>query len=118
MFHHRRCGRSGQVGLLDGPRSLTGHRHEAAIAGPPGSADPGLQEGWVMSGGLRLTVLGAGYLGITRAASMAGLGFDALGVHFVGTPCDPVRWQEAGGIYRGYRGSRGERATARLDSSS
>jgi len=70
-----------------------------------------------MSGGFRLTVLGAGYLGITRAASMAGLGFDALGVHFVGTACDPVRWQEASGIYRGYRGNRGERATARLDSS-
>jgi UDPglucose 6-dehydrogenase len=33
-----------------------------------------------MNGGLRLTVLGAGYLGITHAASMASLGFDVLGV--------------------------------------
>jgi UDP-glucose 6-dehydrogenase len=29
---------------------------------------------------LRLTVLGAGYLGITHAACMASLGFDVLGV--------------------------------------
>ena len=33
-----------------------------------------------MNGGLRLTVLGAGYLGITHAASMASLGFEVLGV--------------------------------------
>ncbi len=33
-----------------------------------------------MDGGLRLTVLGAGYLGITHAACMASLGFDVLGV--------------------------------------
>ena len=33
-----------------------------------------------MSGEPRLTVLGAGYLGITHAASMASLGFDVLGV--------------------------------------
>ncbi len=33
-----------------------------------------------MSGGLRLTVLGAGYLGIAHAACMAGLGFDVLAV--------------------------------------
>ena len=33
-----------------------------------------------MNGGLRLTVLGAGYLGITHAACMASLGFDVLGV--------------------------------------
>jgi UDP-glucose 6-dehydrogenase len=31
-----------------------------------------------MSRGLRLTVLGAGYLGITHATCMAGLGFDVL----------------------------------------
>ena len=31
-------------------------------------------------GGLRLTVLGAGYLGITHAACMASLGFEVLGV--------------------------------------
>ena len=31
-------------------------------------------------GGLRLTVLGTGYLGITHAACMASLGFDVLGV--------------------------------------
>ena len=33
-----------------------------------------------MTDGLRLTVLGSGYLGITHAASMASLGFDVLGV--------------------------------------
>ena len=33
-----------------------------------------------MNDGLRLTVLGAGYLGITHAACMASLGFDVLGV--------------------------------------
>ena len=33
-----------------------------------------------MSGPLHLTVLGAGYLGITHAASMASLGFEVLGV--------------------------------------
>ncbi|HCU96544.1 MAG TPA: UDP-glucose 6-dehydrogenase [Actinobacteria bacterium] len=33
-----------------------------------------------MNGGLRLTVLGAGYLGITHAACMASLGFEVLGV--------------------------------------
>ena len=33
-----------------------------------------------MSGPLRLTVLGTGYLGITHAACMASLGFDVLGV--------------------------------------
>jgi UDPglucose 6-dehydrogenase len=33
-----------------------------------------------MSGGLHLTVFGAGYLGITHAAAMASLGFDVLGV--------------------------------------
>ena len=33
-----------------------------------------------MNDGLRLTVLGAGYLGITHAASMASLGFNVLGV--------------------------------------
>jgi UDPglucose 6-dehydrogenase len=33
-----------------------------------------------MNDGLRLTVLGAGYLGITHAASMASLGFHVLGV--------------------------------------
>jgi UDPglucose 6-dehydrogenase len=33
-----------------------------------------------MNDGLRLTVLGSGYLGITHAASMASLGFDVLGV--------------------------------------
>jgi UDPglucose 6-dehydrogenase len=33
-----------------------------------------------MTGHLRLTVLGAGYLGITHAACMASLGFDVLGV--------------------------------------
>ncbi|HEV8276586.1 MAG TPA: UDP-glucose/GDP-mannose dehydrogenase family protein [Streptosporangiaceae bacterium] len=33
-----------------------------------------------MSGMLRLTVLGAGYLGITHAACMASLGFEVLGV--------------------------------------
>ena len=33
-----------------------------------------------MSGGLRLTALGAGYLGITHSACMASLGFDVLGV--------------------------------------
>jgi nucleotide sugar dehydrogenase len=33
-----------------------------------------------VSGALRLTVLGAGYLGITHAACMASLGFDVLGV--------------------------------------
>ncbi len=33
-----------------------------------------------MTNGLRLTVLGAGYLGITHAASLASLGFDVLGV--------------------------------------
>jgi UDPglucose 6-dehydrogenase len=33
-----------------------------------------------MSADLRLTVLGAGYLGITHAAAMASLGFDVLGV--------------------------------------
>ena len=33
-----------------------------------------------MNGGLRLTVLGAGYLGTTHAACMASLGFDVLGV--------------------------------------
>ncbi len=33
-----------------------------------------------MSGSLRLTVLGAGYLGSTHAACMASLGFDVLGV--------------------------------------
>ena len=33
-----------------------------------------------MSGGLRLTVLGAGYLGIAHAACMASLGFDVLAV--------------------------------------
>src|SRR5437773_1026894 len=41
---------------------------------------PGLRKGWVMSGEPRLTVLGAGYLGITHAACMASLGFDVLGV--------------------------------------
>ena len=33
-----------------------------------------------MTGSLRLTVLGTGYLGITHAACMASLGFDVLGV--------------------------------------
>jgi UDPglucose 6-dehydrogenase len=33
-----------------------------------------------MSGGLRLTVLGAGYLGVAHAACMASLGFDVLAV--------------------------------------
>src|SRR5450755_2604570 len=33
-----------------------------------------------MNDGLRLTVLGAGYLGTTHAACMASLGFDVLGV--------------------------------------
>ena len=33
-----------------------------------------------MTNALRLTVLGAGYLGITHAASMASLGFNVLGV--------------------------------------
>ena len=33
-----------------------------------------------MTDGLRLTVLGSGYLGITHAASMASLGFEVLGV--------------------------------------
>jgi UDPglucose 6-dehydrogenase len=33
-----------------------------------------------MTDGLRLTVLGSGYLGITHAACMASLGFDVLGV--------------------------------------
>jgi UDPglucose 6-dehydrogenase len=33
-----------------------------------------------MTDGLRLTVLGSGYLGITHAAAMASLGFDVLGV--------------------------------------
>ena len=33
-----------------------------------------------MSDGLGLTVLGAGYLGITHAACMASLGFEVLGV--------------------------------------
>jgi UDPglucose 6-dehydrogenase len=33
-----------------------------------------------MNGALRLTVLGAGYLGITHAACMASLGFEVLGV--------------------------------------
>ena len=33
-----------------------------------------------MNGPLRLTVLGAGYLGITHAACMASLGFEVLGV--------------------------------------
>ncbi len=33
-----------------------------------------------MTDGLRLTVLGTGYLGITHAASMASLGFEVLGV--------------------------------------
>jgi len=33
-----------------------------------------------MSGMLRLTVLGTGYLGITHAACMASLGFEILGV--------------------------------------
>jgi UDPglucose 6-dehydrogenase len=33
-----------------------------------------------MDGALRLTVIGAGYLGITHAACMASLGFDVLGV--------------------------------------
>ena len=33
-----------------------------------------------MNDGLRLTVLGAGHLGITHAASMASLGFNVLGV--------------------------------------
>src|SRR5215470_3294240 len=63
MFCPRRCGSSLPVG------------DSAALAGPRG-----LREGWVMSGELRLTVLGAGYLGITHAACMASLGFDVLGV--------------------------------------
>ena len=33
-----------------------------------------------MTDGLGLTVLGAGYLGITHAACMASLGFEVLGV--------------------------------------
>ena len=33
-----------------------------------------------MSAGLRLTVLGTGYLGTTHAACMASLGFEVLGV--------------------------------------
>jgi nucleotide sugar dehydrogenase len=35
---------------------------------------------WVMNDPLRLTVLGAGYLGITHAACMASLGFEVLGI--------------------------------------
>jgi nucleotide sugar dehydrogenase len=34
----------------------------------------------LVNGGLRLTVLGTGYLGMTHAACMASLGFDVLGV--------------------------------------
>src|SRR4029077_11452616 len=63
MFCHDRCGSSLPVGA------------SAAIAARPGPAGRG-----VMSGELRLTVLGAGYLGITHAACMASLGFDVLGV--------------------------------------
>jgi UDPglucose 6-dehydrogenase len=44
------------------------------------SGAPQIQEGCAMNNGLRLTVLGAGYLGITHAAAMASLGFDVLGV--------------------------------------
>src|SRR5262245_13401548 len=63
MFCPRRCGSSLPVG------------DSAAFAGPRG-----LREGWVMSGQPRLTVLGAGYLGITHAACLASLGFDVLGI--------------------------------------
>src|SRR5215475_13962500 len=63
MFCHHWCGSSLPVGDF------------AGFAGPWG-----LRGGWVMSGELRLTVLGAGYLGITHAACMASLGFDVLGV--------------------------------------
>src|SRR5262249_57851719 len=41
---------------------------------------PGRWKGCVMGRRLPLTVLGAGYLGITHAACMASLGFDVLGV--------------------------------------
>src|SRR5215475_12703500 len=63
MFCHHWCGSSLPVGDF------------AGFAGPWG-----LRGGWVMSGELRLTVLGAGYLGITHAACMASLGFEVLGV--------------------------------------
>jgi UDPglucose 6-dehydrogenase len=39
-----------------------------------------MQEGGVVKGTLRLTVLGSGRLGITHAACMASLGFDVVGV--------------------------------------
>ena len=44
---------------------------------PSGS---GKQGGCTLNDGLRITVLGAGYLGITHAASMASLGFNVLAV--------------------------------------
>src|SRR5262249_19130685 len=49
----------------------------------------------VMKGVQRLTVLGAGYLGITHAASMASLGFEGLGV---GTNEARVRQLNAGHV--------------------
>ena len=43
-----------------------------------------------MNGGLRLTVLGAGYLGITHAACMASLGFEVLAVDTDGGRVDEL----------------------------
>jgi len=43
-----------------------------------------------MTDGLRLTVLGSGYLGITHAACMASLGFDVLGVDTDGRKVDQL----------------------------
>jgi len=54
-----------------------------------------------MSRGLRLTVPGTA------------LG----GVHSIGTALGPGQWREAGWNYRGPWGSRGKRASARLDPS-
>ena len=61
MFCHDRCGNSLPVGA------------SAAIAGLGLRKVSNERE-------LQLTVLGAGYLGITHAACMASLGFDVLGV--------------------------------------
>jgi UDPglucose 6-dehydrogenase len=43
-----------------------------------------------MTDGLRLTVLGSGYLGITHAAAMASLGFEVLGVDTDGRKVDQL----------------------------